>query len=60
MYLVLTHLGVLPADPDPGVEAGPVVRLHDVPPEHTARAHPAVVGTLGPGEPALGPAQRVT
>ena len=54
------HLGVLPADPDAGVEAGPVVRLHDVPAEHAARPHPAVVWTLGPGEPALGPAQRVT
>ena len=59
-HLALSHLRVLPADPDAGVETGSVVRLHDVPPEHAARTHPAVVGTLGPGEPALGPAQGVT
>ena len=59
-YPVFAHLGVLPADPDPRVEAGSVVSLHDVSPEHTASAHPAVVWTLRPGESALGPAQWVT
>ena len=45
-----TDLGVLPGHPDAGVEAGSVVRLHDVPPEHAARAHAAVVRTLGQSE----------
>ena len=44
------HLRVLPGHPDAGVEAGSVVRLHDVPPEHAPRAHAAVVRTLGQSE----------
>ena len=44
------HLRVLPGHPDAGVEAGSVVRLHDVAPEHAPRAHAAVVRTLGQSE----------
>ena len=51
MYYLCGHdLGVGPREVDPGVERGPVVRLHDVPPEHAPRAHAAVVRTLGQSE----------
>jgi hypothetical protein len=46
--------------PDPRVEAGPVVGLHNVPAVDLAGAHAAVVGALRPGEPVLGPPKRMT
>ena len=52
-------LGVGARDLDSSVQACAVVRLHDVPSEHVARADRAVVGALGTRKAALGPPQRV-
>jgi hypothetical protein len=46
--------------PNPSVEAGPVVGLHNVPAVDLAGAHAAVVGALRPGEPVLGPPKGMT
>ena len=60
MYYLCGHdLRVGPREVDPGVERGPVVRLHDVPPVHAVGAHAAVVRTLRPREAVLGPTERV-
>merc|ERR1719242_2210275 len=52
-------LGVGARDSDPGVETCAVVSLHNVPAVDLVSPHPAVVGTLWPGEPVLGPAEWV-
>ena len=52
-------LRVRPGEVDSCVERGPVVRLDDVPAVDAVRAHAAVVRTLRPREPVLGPAERV-
>merc|ERR1719219_978185 len=48
-------LSVGAGHPDPGVETGAVVSLHDVPAVDLVGPDPAVVGALGAGEPVLGP-----
>merc|ERR550517_2422075 len=52
-------LGVGARHSDPGVETCAVVSLHNVPAVDLVSPHPAVVGTLRPGEPVLGPAEWV-
>merc|ERR1719150_901937 len=53
------HLGVGAGDPDPGIETGAVVSLHNVPSVDLVCPHTAVVGTLGSGEPVLWPSEGV-
>merc|ERR1719150_3634922 len=53
------HLGVGAGDPDPGIETGAVVSLHNVPAVDLVCPHSAVVGTLGSGEPVLRPPEGV-
>ena len=48
-------LGVGARDSDPGVETCAVVSLHNVPAVDLVSPHPAVVGTLRPGETFLRP-----
>jgi hypothetical protein len=52
-------LGVSARDLDAGVQAGLVVGVHDVALHDLSRADAAVVGALGSGEAADGPAVRV-
>merc|ERR1740128_242421 len=50
-------LGIGTRNSNTGVEAGPVVGLHDVPTVHVAGSHRAVVRALGSREPVLGPTE---
>ena len=52
------HLRVDPGNVDPGEQARLVVRLHDVPPDRSARAGGTVVGALRARVAAGRPAER--
>ncbi len=58
-HLSWHHFSVVTRNVDAGIEAAPVVALHDVATVDPVGPDAAVVRTLRSGEPVLGPAERV-
>jgi len=50
-------LGICTGHPDAGIQAGSVVSLNNIATVNTVGTNTAVVGTLGSGEPVLGPSE---